>query len=282
MIPQSVVRRFGYSKQDFALILAMQLADARFEESEHPRGHVSNKGRFRAKGASEEDEGRGIADPEGDRKRVVALTAARFITAEKETGEEGGGSSKPSVSEEKAKEPGMRSDGSKISMFVSDEAKAAVDAGLSTLPQEHIDAFSGVIESSKTPIDSAAARAAGAEGIGGFKPGVIVLYDKVKNIDDTLRHEFGHAMDYYLTSKGWAPSDSVGRDMRAEAAKMTKAEARRAEYYTTDKRELFAELYAAAFAPDDSKSKFFGGMKRARVLELFPMSIEKIRKVKKP
>jgi len=100
------------------------------------------------------------------------------------------------------------------------------------------------------------------------------------NLELTTVHELGHAVDH---AADWAESHSVDftRAMRESIKGLKGFERRNAQYFTSDPKEAFAELYALAHNPNrDKTQRYFGGMKQARAEEAFAAPLAQVRRVK--
>lgn len=92
--------------------------------------------------------------------------------------------------------------------------------------------------------------------------------------ESIVLHEVGHAYDKH--SKGRMTAMYARGNAKNEAMlKMTNQEAEDASYFLNEPEEMFAELYAAAFA--HNTNTFFGGMTRDRVEEVFAKPLAGLR-----
>jgi hypothetical protein len=177
---------------------------------------------------------------------------------------------------------------------VSTQAKNRVQSAVDAIPATHAERLKNV------PVDVLAtnrdfAKGGGAKDVGLFSwhggrpmieiPQSIVLKGKsgqeytisIKNIEHNTVHELGHALDH---SGDWKEHSKIYREMTAGIDKMTKKEQSRGQYYISDPRETFAELYAVAHNPKQTGTqRYFGGMKKERVEEVFKDALIKVRAI---
>lgn len=93
------------------------------------------------------------------------------------------------------------------------------------------------------------------------------------NPEHTFLHEVGHAID---AATGGEFTLRFHGAIQQAASQMSEDEAFNAAYFLDDADEGFAELYAAAFAPN--VETFFGGMPRDRVETVFAKPLAALRK----
>lgn len=97
-----------------------------------------------------------------------------------------------------------------------------------------------------------------------------------RGLEAVVTHELGHALDY---SNGWKHSAAI--DSGLMASLLTRDEIKDGLYWLQDKKETFAELYSALHNPNKSADqRYFGGMTRGRVDEVFGRELARIRAIK--
>lgn len=185
----------------------------------------------------------------------------------------GGGASSAAVAPQ---DGAKRTDGSEIPIHGKGPAVTAVKSYLATLPRSHLDKFSGSIKVSTEKIGDFAGDSEGV-GLYDLHSRSITIAAGIKNQDQVVRHEMGHALDHSIKINGLPPSAVFRKAAMEDAARLTPKEAERAAYWLKSRSEVFAELYSLAYSPPESGAKFFGGMSRARASAVFAGALEQIK-----
>jgi hypothetical protein len=165
------------------------------------------------------------------------------------------------------------------------EHRAAVERGLASIPEEHRKALAArglkvhVRESVSTGKygDVQGVYRSRSDGWGSVEIARTARVRghtlKLKDPEGTTIHELGHAVDH---ASGWRHGEEIAPHVNEDAKKMSTLEKRYAQYYFSNNKERYAELYHVAHG----KGAEAFGMPMHRAKEVFATSIEKLKGMK--